>query len=397
MGQPANRFDVLCEHFDAGVHHGVNGVQAAGKIRGQGLDRRVRIAALYGTHAGCVMAGTPVRQIIPINGCQHHILQPHELHGTGRMLRLVRIQPAARIARVHRTELARPGADGTHQHQRRRAVVPALTDIGTDGFLANGAQAMLAHGSAHALKNLAAGVLRFQPGGFAIRLDLLPQPVALDAVLDGGKSLGRCVLVTRRHYGNAAELGHACSSRGWSKLGVEPDYRMDSMARYRPPQQPGSKYITPEGAARLRSELDELWRVKRPEVTRRVAAAAAEGDRSENAEYIYGKKKLAEIDRRIRFLRKRLDGIRVVTDTPKDTERVFFGAWFELETETGGRQRYRLVGPDEFDAAADYISMDSPLGRAVMGKRLHDELVVELPQGEARYRIVNVCYGKPES
>lgn len=169
------------------------------------------------------------------------------------------------------------------------------------------------------------------------------------------------------------------------------------MARYRPPQEPGSKYITPEGAARLRSELDELWRVKRPQVTRRVAAAAAEGDRSENAEYIYGKKQLAEIDRRVRFLRKRLDGIRVVTEAPADTERVFFGAWFEVETDAGERHRYRLVGPDEFDAEVDYISMDSPLGRAVMGKRLHDELVVELPQGEAHYRIVSVGYGRPES
>lgn len=168
------------------------------------------------------------------------------------------------------------------------------------------------------------------------------------------------------------------------------------MARYRPPQEPGSKYITPEGAARLRSELDELWRVKRPQVTRRVAAAAAEGDRSENAEYIYGKKQLAEIDRRVRFLRKRLDGIRVVTEAPADTERVFFGAWFEVETDAGERHRYRLVGPDEFDAEVDYISMDSPLGRAVMGKRLHDELVVELPQGEAHYRIVSVRYGKPD-
>ena len=170
------------------------------------------------------------------------------------------------------------------------------------------------------------------------------------------------------------------------------------MARYRPPSKPGSKYITPEGAARLKAELDHLWRVKRPEVTRRVAAAAAEGDRSENAEYIYGKKQLGEIDRRIRFLRKRLDGIRVVSETPKDTHRVFFGAWFEIEDEAGERHRYRLVGPDEFDFAAEYISMDSPLGKAVMGKGIDAEFTVQLPSGEVSYCLVGVSYeGEPEA
>ena len=164
------------------------------------------------------------------------------------------------------------------------------------------------------------------------------------------------------------------------------------MGRYRPPEKAGSKYITPEGETRLREELDHLWLIQRPEVTRRVAAAAAEGDRSENAEYIYGKKQLAEIDRRIRFLRRRLDGMRVVTEMPSDSERVFFGAWFEIETVAGERRRYRLVGPDEFDFDRDYISMDSPLGRAVMGKGLGDELVVELPAGKARYRVVGVSY-----
>ena len=164
------------------------------------------------------------------------------------------------------------------------------------------------------------------------------------------------------------------------------------MTRYRPPEKPGSKYITPEGAARLKSELENLWRVKRPEVTRRVAAAAAEGDRSENAEYIYGKKQLAEIDRRIRFLTRRLDSIRVVTGTPTDTDQVFFGAWLELRNDAGEQCRYRLVGPDEFDFHQDYISMDSPLGRAVMSKRLNDEFVVEAPQGKARYRVTSVRY-----
>ena len=171
---------------------------------------------------------------------------------------------------------------------------------------------------------------------------------------------------------------------------------MKSMARYRAPQKPGSKYITPEGAARLKNELDYLWRVKRPEVTRRVAAAAAEGDRSENAEYIYGKKQLGEIDRRIRYLRKRLEGIRIVDQTPPDQTRVFFGAWFELESDSGERQRYRLVGPDEFDAQPAYISMDSPLGRAVLGKGVDDEFTVVRPLGEAHYWVIAVSYQSPE-
>src|SRR5688572_31004816 len=122
------------------------------------------------------------------------------------------------------------------------------------------------------------------------------------------------------------------------------------MGRYRSPRPESTKYITPEGAARLRRELDELWRVKRPAVTKAVAEAAAQGDRSENAEYIYGKKQLAEIDRRVRYLRKRLTGIRVVDQRPGDTSKVFFGAWFELAA-SDGKHEYRLVGPDEIDGA----------------------------------------------
>jgi transcription elongation factor GreB len=164
------------------------------------------------------------------------------------------------------------------------------------------------------------------------------------------------------------------------------------MGRYRAPQPPSAKYITPEGAARLRRELDELWRVKRPAVTRAVAEAAAQGDRSENAEYIYGKKQLAEIDRRVRFLRKRLTGIRVVDQAPSDTSRVFFGAWFELAAEDGRRSEYRLVGPDEFDFAPDYISVDSPLGRAVLGKGKGSEIAVPTPEGERCYEVTAVRY-----
>lgn len=164
------------------------------------------------------------------------------------------------------------------------------------------------------------------------------------------------------------------------------------MGRYRPPGPPRSNYITPEGAADLRQELDYLWRTKRPEVTRAVSEAAAQGDRSENAEYIYGKKQLAEIDRRVRYLRKRLEGIQIIAQLPSDTNRVFFGAWFELENEAGERQTFRLVGPDEFDRSKEYTSMDSPLGKAVMGKSLNEEILVAAPDGDLRYSIVRIDY-----
>jgi transcription elongation factor GreB len=164
------------------------------------------------------------------------------------------------------------------------------------------------------------------------------------------------------------------------------------MSRYREPQTPGSKYITPEGALRLNKELEELWRVERPRVTQAVSEAAAQGDRSENAEYTYGKKRLREIDRRVRFLRKRLDGMVVVDRPPTDPRRVFFGAWVSVEDDDGAVARYRIVGPDEFDAAPGYISMDSPLGRALMKKALDDEVTIEVPGGQRTYVIVRVEY-----
>jgi transcription elongation factor GreB len=158
------------------------------------------------------------------------------------------------------------------------------------------------------------------------------------------------------------------------------------------PQQPGSKYITAAGAARLRAELDELWRRERPQVTAAVSAAAAQGDRSENAEYTYGKRRLREIDRRVRFLRARLEGMVIVQQPPSDRQRVFFGARITLETEAGVQLRYRIVGPDEFDMAADYISMDAPLARALLGRRVDDEVSLELAAGTQRYTIVAVDY-----
>jgi transcription elongation factor GreB len=164
------------------------------------------------------------------------------------------------------------------------------------------------------------------------------------------------------------------------------------MSRYRIPQPRGSKFITPQGAARLKQELDHLWRVLRPQVTQAVQEAAAQGDRSENAEYIYGKRQLREIDRRVRFLRQRLEGMVVVDAPPSDRSRVFFGAWVQLEDEDGAEVEYRIVGPDEFDAATGLISMDSPLGRALLRKGLDDEVKVELPGGAKTYVVVGVRY-----
>jgi transcription elongation factor GreB len=164
------------------------------------------------------------------------------------------------------------------------------------------------------------------------------------------------------------------------------------MTRYRARETPGSKYITPQGAARMHKELDELWRVERPRVTQAVSEAAAQGDRSENAEYTYGKRRLREIDRRVRFLRKRLDGMVVVDKAPTDATRVFFGAWVTVETDAGVQSRYRIVGPDEFDLEPGYISMDSPLARALMRKGLDDEVTIDVPGGTTTYTIVKVEY-----
>ncbi len=164
------------------------------------------------------------------------------------------------------------------------------------------------------------------------------------------------------------------------------------MTRYRPPQKPGSNYITPEGARRLRDELSYLWRVKRPQVTQAVSEAAAQGDRSENAEYIYGKKQLREIDRRIRYLQKRLEHLTVVENKPADEQRVFFGAWVRLEDDDGNIREFRIVGPDEIDLEKHYISIDSPVARALLNKAEGDEVAVTLPAGETNYYILEVRY-----
>jgi transcription elongation factor GreB len=168
------------------------------------------------------------------------------------------------------------------------------------------------------------------------------------------------------------------------------------MTRYRKSEAPGSKFATAEGARRLREELDHLWRVHRPQVTRAVAEAAAQGDRSENAEYIYGKKQLREIDRRVRFLRQRLEGLVVVTKPPDDRTRVFFGAWVRIEDEEGHETELRIVGPDELDPARHYVSMDSPLARALMRRQSGDEFTVEVPGGTRSYVVTEVRY-EPEA
>lgn len=163
------------------------------------------------------------------------------------------------------------------------------------------------------------------------------------------------------------------------------------MGRYRPPQARGSAYITKEGYQVLTDELSQLWKT-RAEVTLALSAAAAEGDRSENAEYIYRKKQLREIDRRIRYLQKRLDELQVVDRKPDDQSRVYFGAWVTLEDESGNQVAYRIVGPDEFDLGKGYISMDSPVAKAMMKKHLDDEVVVDSPLGCKTYYIVAIRY-----
>jgi transcription elongation factor GreB len=165
------------------------------------------------------------------------------------------------------------------------------------------------------------------------------------------------------------------------------------MGRWRPPAEKSTALITRAGHARLKAELDELWRVKRPEVVKALAAAAAEGDRSENAENTYRKKQLGEIDRRVRYLSKRLQALRVVDTAPADREAVFFGAEVEVEhVESGDTATYRVVGPDETDAQRGWISIDAPLARAMLKKRVDDEFEAQLPGGAARFVIVEVRY-----
>jgi transcription elongation factor GreB len=164
------------------------------------------------------------------------------------------------------------------------------------------------------------------------------------------------------------------------------------MSRKRTERPPGSPYITPEGARKLNDEFDYLWNVDRPRVAEAVRIAAAQGDRSENADYQYGKQRLREIDTRVEFLDRRLKELKIVdpVTTTGEEGRVTFGAWIRLEDEDGEETLYRIVGPDEFDPAQGYISMDSPVGRALLGKEAGSDVRVRRPKGDIEYTIVEV-------
>lgn len=163
------------------------------------------------------------------------------------------------------------------------------------------------------------------------------------------------------------------------------------MGRWRPAPPRSSPYITRAGHDRLQQELKDLW-IQRREVVTALSAAAAEGDRSENAEYIYRKKQLREMDGRIRYLQKRLPDLKVVAETPADRNRIFFGASVTLENSAGEEKRYRIVGADEIDPAKGWISIDSPMARALLKKEIDDDVRVTTPQGEQEFFVIDVSY-----
>ena len=167
------------------------------------------------------------------------------------------------------------------------------------------------------------------------------------------------------------------------------------MSRYRPPPPPGSPHITPRGAARLRDELQQLWKIERPQVTAAVNEAAKNGDRSENGDYIYGKRRLREIDRRVRYLSKRLEVITVVKQLPTDQKRVYFGAWITVVDDDGGQATYRIVGSDEINPALGYISVDSPMAKALLGKTCKDSFELWLGNKKHFRFIESVNYKSP--
>ena len=173
------------------------------------------------------------------------------------------------------------------------------------------------------------------------------------------------------------------------------------MSRYRPPQPKSSPYITPEGADRLREELRQLWKIERPQVTAQVHEAAKNGDRSENGDYIYGKRRLREIDYRVRYLHKRLEEIIIVDQTPDDKNKVFFGAQVTLQEITkeisnlndeDNEATYRLVGADEIDTSKSHISIDSPMARALIGQTVKSRINITVGNEKRYYRLVSICY-----
>lgn len=163
------------------------------------------------------------------------------------------------------------------------------------------------------------------------------------------------------------------------------------MSRYRPPSAPSTAIITEAGFAALEEEQTALWK-KRRVVTAALSAAAAEGDRSENAEYIYRKKELREIDRRVRYLQKRLPALRVVKEKPSDPSKIFFGATVELQDEQGNQLVVRIVGPDEIDSARNWISIDSLMAKALLKASVDDEVTVSAPKGDTTYFVESITY-----
>lgn len=167
------------------------------------------------------------------------------------------------------------------------------------------------------------------------------------------------------------------------------------MSRWRPPQAPSSPYITADGATALRAELRRLWKDERPQVTAAVQAAAANGDRSENGDYIYGKKRLREIDSRVRYLTKRLESLKVISDLPRDRGRIYFGAWVQIEDLEANLSWVRLVGYDEIDPAKRWISIDSPLAKALLGKEVDEEVSYAASTEVRSVTITNISYEEP--
>ena len=164
------------------------------------------------------------------------------------------------------------------------------------------------------------------------------------------------------------------------------------MGRWRPPAKKSSPYITPEGIEKLRAEVQQLWKVERPVVTETVHQAALNGDRSENGDYIYGKQRLREIDRRVRYLSKRIEDVTIVEYSPKQEGKVFFGAWVSLENEAGEHVKYRIVGADEIDTRSGCISVDSPMAKALIGKRIDDEITVDTGERQIEWWITEISY-----
>jgi len=167
--------------------------------------------------------------------------------------------------------------------------------------------------------------------------------------------------------------------------------------RTRPDTSGEPGYITPEGYRRFEEEADRLWNIDRPKMAKAVQVAAAEGDRSENAEYQYSKQRLAAIDRRLRFLGQRLKVLTIVDEKPPDDGRVYFGSWVTVEDEAGNARTYRIVGPDEIDAEKKWISMESPMGRSLLSREVGDEIRVRRPKGEVTGEIIEVRNAPPES